>query len=83
MNLFLTFFAIQFVQYLLVTINMRAVAAGKYVWTAVTDATFAGFGFLLIQKVAETHSHGAWAGYVAGGIVGSQVGIWVSKRLWT
>jgi hypothetical protein len=79
---FATFFAIQFVQYLIVTVNMRAVSAGKYRWTAITDFAIAGLGFVLIQRVAETHSAGAWLGYALGGVAGSQVGIWLSKRLW-
>ena len=79
---FSTFFAMQFIQYLIVTVNMRAVAAGKYAWTAISDMIFATVGFLVIQRVAEAHSKVAWSGYVVGGVVGSQVGIWLSKRLW-
>jgi hypothetical protein len=80
--IFATFFAIQFVNYLVVTVNMRAVSAGKYRWTAITDGAIAGVGFLAIKEVATAHSSLAWAGYVFGGIIGSQVGIWLSKRLW-
>jgi hypothetical protein len=79
---FAAFFAIQFAQYLIITVNMRAVAAGKYRWTAITDFAIAGLGFILIQRVAEAHSVAAWAGYAIGGVSGSQVGIWLSKRLW-
>ena len=80
---FCIFFAVQFIQYLVITVNMRAVAAGKYTWTAITDALVAGLGFFLIQHVASSHSKYAWAGYVIGGLIGSQGGIWISKRLWT
>lgn len=78
----MTFFVIQFVQYLLITVNMRAVAAGKYAWTGISDFAIAGLGYFLIQRVAISHSYGAWAGYALGGVFGSQVGIWLSKRLW-
>lgn len=79
---FSLFFLVQFVQYLVITVNMRAVAAGKYTWTAISDTLIAGLGFFLIQHVASTHSNFAWVGYVIGGLIGSQVGIWLSKHLW-
>lgn len=79
---FATFFALQFISYLLITVNYRAIAAGKYLWTAVTDLVFAALAFFLIQRVAHASTTEAWAGYTLGGVAGAQVGIWLSKRLW-
>lgn len=60
---FLGFFALQFISYLLITVNFRAVAAAKYSWTAGTDLILSALSFFLIQRVAHAATNDAWAGY--------------------
>jgi hypothetical protein len=73
----------QLVSYCIITVNFRAVAAGHYVWTAVTDLVYAGLAFFIIQRVSHVSTTDAWVGYTLGGVVGAQIGIYMSKRLWS
>lgn len=59
---FWIFFAVQFLQYFLVTVNFRAAAQGLYGWTFISDLLVAGNGYLIIQRVAKAESRWAMAG---------------------
>jgi hypothetical protein len=76
----LMFFS-QLCAYLLITMNYRAIAHGDYLLTAGTDLAFAGFNFGLIKRIAKSETKTAWVGYTLGGVVGSMLGIFISKRL--
>lgn len=80
---FLKFFAVQCVQYFLITANYRAIAQGSYAWTAGTDFMFAGINFMLIKKIADSDKNRwAWAGYTLGGVVGSLGAIYLTKLVY-
>ena len=74
------FFGLMFINYCLNAINFRMIAKGHYVGVGVTDAAIALFGFTLIQHVATANTLYAQAGYVTGGVCGSLVGLWLTKR---
>lgn len=78
---FAAFFGLQLVAYCLITLNYRAVAHGSYGWTAISDLTYAAFNFGLIKRIAKSETNWAWAGYTFGGVVGSMLGILLSKHL--
>jgi hypothetical protein len=82
MKEFCLMFAVQFLQYFLATLNIRACAQANYLYTALSDLLLAGNSFLIIKRVAESKSKAGFAGYVLGGAVGSQVGILVTKMLY-
>jgi len=79
---FLTFFFSQLLAYFLVTANYRAIAQGRYFWTAITDLLYATVQFYLIKKIADSKQTGvALVGYVSGGVVGSLTAIWLTKLI--
>jgi hypothetical protein len=82
MKTFALFFALQFLLYLLVTFNFRAIAQARYSWTILSDILISAAQFWIIRKVGSSgDSTVAWIGFVCGGAVGSTAGIWLSKRL--
>lgn len=79
---FVSMFAVQFVQYCLVSISYRAMAQGRVVPTFFIDLIY-GFGaFYIIRKVAKAESKSAVAGYVLGGACGSVMAIWLTQKAW-
>ena len=80
MKTFCLFFGLMFVNYGLVCINMRMIARGSYLGTAWTDAAIAGLGFTLIRSVASADALGAQLGYVSGGVCGSLLGLWLTRK---
>jgi hypothetical protein len=79
---FTVLFFIQVLSYSLLCINYRAVAQAHYFQSAATDFIIASLSFFVIRKIAKSEDtlHG-WAGYALGGVVGSIVGIFISKIL--
>lgn len=73
-------FILQLINYTLLVINYRAVAQAHYFWSAISDFVIASFSFFVIKRIATSDStlHG-WLGYATGGLVGSILGIWISK----
>ena len=80
----LILFIIQIANYSLLVINYRAVAQAHYFWSALSDFACATFSFFVIKKIATSDNtfHG-WLGYALGGVVGSVLGIWISKLMLT
>lgn len=75
-------FVVQVVSYSLLCINYRAVAQAHYFQSAVSDFAIATLGYLVIKRIANSdNSLHQWLGYAIGGVVGSIVGIWLSKVL--
>lgn len=79
---FWLFFAIQFMQFFLITVNLRAAAQGLYVWTALSDLLISTNNFLLIKRIAQSESKTAMLGYALGGAFGSVLAIWATKHLY-
>ena len=77
---FLSLFFIQIVAYTIFCINYRAVADAHYHTAAISDFGIASLNFFVIRKIAhgQDHTH-QWAGYALGSVVGSYLGIWISK----
>ena len=73
------FFALMFVNYGLLCINMRMGARGHYLGTASTDAAIAVLNFTLIRWVASTDALVAQVGYVCGGVCGSMLGLYLTR----
>lgn len=79
---FLTLCIIQIISYSLLCINFRAVAQAEYIQSAVSDFMIASLNFFVIKKIAQgqDHTH-QWAGYATGSVIGSFLGIYLSKVL--
>ena len=80
MTTFGLFFGLMFLNYGLVCINTRMIARGSYVGPAWSDAAIAMLGFTLIRQVADTNALVAQAGYVCGGVCGSLLGLWLTRK---
>lgn len=75
-------FAGQGLNFLIAVINMRAIAAGKWGWTALSDFVFCLVSFTLIRQVAEATNWVEMLAYAGGGTVGSLAAMWMTKH-WT
>jgi hypothetical protein len=80
MATFCLFFALMFLNYGLNAINFRMVARCSYLGTAWSDVAIAVLGFTLIRHVASTDAWVAQAGYVSGGLCGSMLGLWLTRK---
>jgi hypothetical protein len=79
---FWLFFGIQFMQFFLITINLRAAAQGLYAWTAFSDLLISANNFLLIKRISQSESRPALIGYSLGGALGSILAIYITKVLY-
>jgi len=73
-------FTMQFVSYLLLVVNYRAVTQTRYFSIAWTDFAIASMGFFVFRRIAknEANSISQWLGYASGGMVGSLLGVFLS-----
>lgn len=83
MKLAITLFAVQLVNYCLLVINYRAIAAGHVGVMVGSDGLVALLGFFVIKRIAAEPNGAllAAAGYSLGGMVGSVLGLVISKLL--
>jgi len=73
-------FLMMCLNYGLNTISFRMIARGSYIGTGLTDAFIAAFGFWMIQEVSHTRTWLAFGGYVCGGVAGSLIGLWLTRK---
>ena len=76
----LAVFGAETLLFLVITLNYCACAKGWVKTTVATDAVIAGLNFSLIKWIAETGSLGEHGAYIAGGAVGSWVGMRISRH---
>jgi hypothetical protein len=82
MKTFGLFFLLQFLMFVLVTVNFRAIAQARYGWTIFTDMLISAAQFWIIRKVGTSAENlVAWSGFVVGGAAGSSLGIYLSKKV--
>lgn len=81
MRPFLLFAALQATNFLLITVNYRAVAHVQYVWAALTDGIICLLSWTLLKKISEASGWSARIGYACGGMGGSLLGMWLT-RIW-
>lgn len=73
-----TFFAVQFIFYLLIVVNMRFIGRGSYVGTAASDFSIVWVNYLLIQKVANSKTWRDQLWLALGGACGAMLGLFVT-----
>jgi hypothetical protein len=77
---FFIYFLIQLCSYAILTVNFRAVAQGKLIPSLASDAINASFAFFVIRRIAKSEdSTVGWLGYVLGSLVGTTLGLYVSR----
>jgi len=79
---FAVFFGLQGLNYLVVSIGIRALAQGLYAETIVTDLMLGVIGFTLIKRVAEAKGKVELVGYTLGGTAGSALAIFITRAFW-
>lgn len=70
---------VQFLSYLNLTINFRAIAAGNIMISMITDATASALSYFVIRKVSKTEDGWALTGMIVGGSIASALGIILTK----
>ncbi len=69
----------QFLNWLLVAMSFRFLAAGSYAGVAVVDGLIAFLSFTLTQKIADATTRSEQLAYTVGGVLGSLAGMWLTK----
>lgn len=66
-------------QYCLLCLNMRAVAAGSYPGTIASDVFIAMNGFVLVRSTVAATTLAERIAYIVGGCVGSVIALWLTR----
>lgn len=76
---FLSMAALQFTQYIVLTVNFRAIAHARYL-TAGGTAAFAAFlAYTIVRRVVKDESRWGLLGMVCGGSIADMAGIWLTR----
>lgn len=78
---FSIFFGLQFLSYLNVTLDMRAVAHQQYAVAAATNAVAPLIAWVMVERIAN--SKRGWVGKVAvvlGGVTSTWFGMWLTRH---
>jgi hypothetical protein len=75
------FFLIQVVDFVIVVINFRAVTHLHYTVAVITDGIICALGWTFLKKLKEEDGKEARAGFILGGMVGSLLGMYLT-RVW-
>ena len=73
-------FFVQVVLTFLAAFNMRSIAQANYIWTGITEVIIAFLGFFAISEIASNIDRKSkCVGFICGSLVGSLLGVYVSK----
>ncbi len=72
---------IQFTQYLVLTVNYRAIAHERYLFAGGTAALAALLSYTIVKRIIKDESRATIAGMVIGGALADMAGIWIT-RMW-
>lgn len=75
------FFALQFVAYFNVTLDMRAVQHEQYAVAAVTNMVAPLIAWLMVERIGKAKDRWGMIGSVIGGISSTWAGMWLT-RFW-
>jgi hypothetical protein len=81
LRLFATFALLQCGYFVLLVVNIRAVAHAQYAAAVVTDGLICLCGWTLLKKIVAADGVASRCGYITGGMAGSALGIWLT-RVW-
>jgi hypothetical protein len=77
---FLVFFAIQFINYALLSWNWRAIATVRYWHNRLSNVFCVAVTYFLIKEIASATGWVALAGLICGGVVGSEVALRITRK---
>lgn len=78
-KVFLTFAFLQALSFVVQVVNIRALAHLKYKWAVLTDGLICLLGWTILRYMIKNDSIPALAGYLTGGMIGSFLGMWISR----
>jgi hypothetical protein len=70
---------VQFISYLNLTFNFRAIAHEQYAVIAATDAAAVVISYYIIRKVSKAEGHWGLAGQTIGGSLAGLLGVWLTR----
>lgn len=76
----LVLFACPAVAYILLGINLRALAKGMKLLTAMTEFVYALMNFYIIHRVAEASSFVESVAFASGAVLGTLSSIWLTRH---
>ena len=76
---FILMMLVQFVSYLNLTFNFRAIAHEQYAWVCFTDGLAVVIGYFIIRRVAKAESNWGLMGMTIGGSAAGVAGIWLTR----
>lgn len=79
MKAFCILFAVQYTQYLVLTVNYRSIAHEQYLMAAATAALAAVLAYTIVRRIVRDESRWGLAGMVAGGALADMTGIWLTR----
>ena len=71
---------VQFISYLNLTFNFRAIAHEQYAWVCLTDGLAVVIGYFIIRKVSKAENGWSLAGMTIGGSLAGILGIWLTRN---
>lgn len=69
----------QAAQYLILTINFRAIAHAQYAAAGTTAALAAVLAYFIVRRVVHDDSRWGLAGMISGGALADMAGIWLTR----
>ena len=80
MSTFLFFFAVQFVNYFINTLDVRALAHQQYLMAAIVNALLPVIAWVMVKKIGECRDERIGIAAVAiGGSLAAVAGMWVTR----
>lgn len=76
---FTSFFALQFILYIILVANIRAISGTHYLKAALTEAAYLILQWTVIKRVVEAKTLSERIGYILGGVSGGAFAMWLTK----
>ena len=76
---FFLMMGVQFTQYLVLTVNFRAIAHNQIYVAMVSDALAVALSFFIVKKIVRTESRWTLAGMMIGGALAAAVGMTLTE----
>lgn len=78
---FAVFFALQFISYLNITVDMRAVNHSQYAIAALTNMVAPIIAWVMVERIGKSRSRWGMVAVALGGVTSTWVGMWLT-RFW-
>lgn len=79
MKNFFIFFALQFISYFNITVDMRAVNHEQYFVAMITNIVAPLIGWIMIKRVGESKDKWGMLAVVLGGVTAAWAGMWLTR----